>query len=83
MHYNHKEYLYRMATMSREERARLLSPSHRVLSLLADAFSRWQDNWYFDRAQPEMAHLRVYLERQFGKAKADEVMALSIEERAG
>ena len=83
MHYNHKEYLYGMTTMSAEERKHFQPPSHRVLSLLADAFSRWQDNWYFNRAQPEIAHLRVYLERDFGKAKADEVMALSIEERAG
>jgi hypothetical protein len=83
MHYNHKEYLYRMATMSSEEREQYLPPSHRVLSLLADAFSRWQDNWYFNRAQREMSHLRVYLKRDFGQATADEVMALSIEERAG
>ncbi len=83
MHYNHKEYLYRMTTMNAEERKQLHPPSHRVLSLLADAFSRWQDNWYFNRAQPEMSHLRVYLERDFGKAKAEEVMELSIEERAG
>ena len=83
MHYNHKEYLYRMATMTREERKKFHPPSHRVLSLLADAFSRWQDNWYFNRAQSEMSHLRVYLEKQFGPSKAAEVMALSIEERAG
>jgi Dyp-type peroxidase family len=83
MHYNHKQYLYRMATMSSEERRKFHPPSHRVLALLADAFSRWQDNWYFDRAQPEMSHLRVYLERDFGKAAADQVMSLSIEERAG
>ena len=83
MHYNHKQYLCRMATMSSEERRKFHPPSHRVLALLADAFSRWQDNWYFDRAQPEMSHLRVYLERDFGKAVADQVMSLSIEERAG
>jgi Dyp-type peroxidase family len=83
MHYNHKEYLYRMATMNSEERHQFLPPSHRVLTLLADAFSRWQDNWYFDRAQQEMSHLRVYLERYFGSAKAEDVMNLSIEERSG
>jgi Dyp-type peroxidase family len=83
MHYNHKEYLYRMTTMNAAERARFHPPSHRVLALLADAFSRWQDNWYFNRAQPEMQHLRVYLEREFDKTKADEIMSLSIEERAG
>ena len=30
-----------------------------------------------------MQHLRVYLEREFDKTKADEIMSLSIEERAG
>jgi Dyp-type peroxidase family len=83
MHYNHKEYLYRMSTMTGKERAHFRPPSPRVLSLLANVFSRWQDNWYCDRAQAEMAHLSVYLERELGRAKADEVMALSIEERAG
>jgi len=83
MHYNHKEYLYRMTTMSAEERSQFQPPSYRVLSLLADAFSRWQDNWYFNRAQPEMSHLCVYLNRYFGPDKAQEVMKLSIEERAG
>ena len=83
MHYNHKEYLYRMATVPDEDRKKVMPPSHRILSLLADAFSRWQDNWYFDRAQAELSHLRVYLERSSGKAKADEVMALSIAERGG
>ena len=83
MHYNHKEYLYRMTTMNKEERQKLQPPSHRVLALLADAFSRWQDNWYFDRAQPELSHLRVYLEREFGKTETEEIMSLSVEERAG
>ncbi|HTR85268.1 MAG TPA: Dyp-type peroxidase [Reyranella sp.] len=83
MHYNHKEYLYRMATVSGADRAKVDPPSPRVLMLLAAAFSRWQDNWYFDRAQQEMAHLSVYLERYFGAEKAREVMALSIEERSG
>jgi Dyp-type peroxidase family len=83
MHYNHKEYLYRMTTMDAAERKNFQPPSYRVLTLLADAFSRWQDNWYFNRAQPEMSHLCVYLARYYGAAKAKEVMALSIEERAG
>ncbi len=83
MHYNHKQYLYRMSTMTTEERAKFHPPSHRVLLLLADAFSRWQDNWYFDRAQKEMPTLRACLESNFGKAEADKVMALSIEERSG
>jgi Dyp-type peroxidase family len=83
MHYNHKEYLFRMATMSSEERKYFHPPSHRVLSLLADAFSRWQDNWYFDRAQQEIPHLRAYLEQHPSDGDANAVMSLSIEERAG
>jgi Dyp-type peroxidase family len=83
MHYNHKEYLYRMTTMNEAERAEFRPPSNRVLSLLADAFSRWQDNWYFDRSQQELEHLSVYLERHLGAERADEIMGLSIEERSG
>jgi Dyp-type peroxidase family len=63
MHYNHTAYLYRMTTMSPAERQTFHPPSYRVLSLLADAFSRWQDNWYFDRAQREMSHLCVMARR--------------------
>ncbi len=83
MHYNHKEYLFRMATMTAEERATFLPPSHRVLTLLAGVFSRWQDNWYFDRSQKEFSHLRVYLEREDGREVAEKVMSLSIAERGG
>ena len=83
MHYNHKEYLFRMTTMSPDERERFHPPSRRVLELLGAAFSRWQDNWYFDRAQQEMPHLRVLLESRYGAQRADEIMALSIEERSG
>lgn len=83
MHYNHKEYLYRMSTMSDGNREKFLPPSNRVLKLLANAFSRWQDNWYFDRAQEELEPLSVYAERLFGRARADEIMALPVAERSG
>lgn len=83
MSYNHRDYLYRMTTMSGEERARLLPPSRRVLRLLGSVFSRWEDNWYFDRAQQELEHLSVYLERYFGAEQATAVMELSVVERMG
>lgn len=83
LHYNHKEYLYAMTTMRHQDRKRLHPPSHRVLLLLANTFSRWQDNWYFDRAQPEMPHLRDIVAKVFGEEKAKEVMELPVVERSG
>ncbi|MGH3770838.1 MAG: Dyp-type peroxidase [Pseudonocardiaceae bacterium] len=83
MYYNHRDYLYRMATMSGKERARFRPPSRRVLRLLGAMFSRWQDNWYFDRAQQELEHLSVYVERYFGAEQAKAVMELPVMERMG
>ncbi|RAM48221.1 MAG: formate acetyltransferase [Hapalosiphonaceae cyanobacterium JJU2] len=83
MYYNHKDYLYRMGTMTAEEKLQFLPPSSRVLRLLANTFSRWEDNWYFDRSQQKMEHLQVYVERQYGSDKAAEVMSLSVAERMG
>lgn len=57
MYYNHKNYLYRMATMTEEQREKvgaLPPPSARILSLMENMFSLWQDNWYVNRAQLEM-----------------------------
>ncbi|MFB1479678.1 Dyp-type peroxidase [Corallococcus sp. RDP092CA] len=83
MHYNHKNYLFQMATMSGDKRRTHQPPSNRVLQLLSDAFSRWQDSWYVNRTQPELEHLCAYVARQYGPAKAREVMGLSIVERMG
>lgn len=83
MSYNHKNYLFRMATMSGEEREKYLPPSNRVLRLLSNTFSRWQDNWYFDRSQQELGHLCAYVARKYGADKAREVMGLSVVERMG
>ncbi|MDC0672906.1 Dyp-type peroxidase [Nannocystis radixulma] len=83
MHYNHKEYLFAMSTMSPAERAERRPPSTRVLRLLAAMFSRWQDNWYFERAQDEMEHLSTYVARAFGPEEAERVMRLSVVERTG
>lgn len=83
MYYNHKDFLYAMATMPAEEQASKLPPSVRVQLLLANTFLRWQDNWYFDRKQQELEHLSVWVERVFGTDKAQEVMALPVAERMG
>jgi len=83
MSYNHKDYLFRMATMSGADREKYLPPTPRVLQLLGTAFSRWQDNWYFDRAQRELEHLCAYVARKHGPEKALEVMNLPIMERMG
>ncbi|KAH7373515.1 hypothetical protein KP509_17G059900 [Ceratopteris richardii] len=83
MYYNHQDYLYSMGTMVGKDRQIYLPPSNRVLRILANVFSRWQDNWYFDRAQPELEHLHVYVEKYFNKELADSVMQMSIAERMG
>jgi Dyp-type peroxidase family len=83
MYYNSRDYLFRMGTQLRTPSEGFQPPSMRVLSLLANTFARWQDNWYFDRKQEEMGHLRDYLTRQFDATKADEVMALPVMERKG
>nr|QKW93937.1 4-hydroxyphenylacetate decarboxylase large subunit [Vitiosangium cumulatum] len=83
MQYNHKNYLFEMSTMSAEDREKYLPPSNRVLQLLSNTFSRWQDNWYFDRSQQELQHLCAYVARKYGADKAREVMGLSVAERMG
>lgn len=85
MYYNHKNYLYEMATMSAIDSARYNPPSTRVLTLLMDMFARWQDAWYFAKGQEEMKTLHHYLAQdpEFGPEIADEVTGLSIMERKG
>jgi len=60
MFYNHQHYLWTMATASGDERAQLEPPSVRVLSLLENMFSRWQDTWYKKRKQEEIKALTAY-----------------------
>jgi Dyp-type peroxidase family len=83
MYYNHHDYLHRTATMPAEDQERCLPPSGRVQRLLENTFSRWQDGWYFDRAQQELEHLSAYVERYSGAEKARKVMALPVVERMG
>lgn len=82
MFYNHRDYLYRMATVSGADRDTLRPPSRRVLRLLDGMFARWEDNWYFDRAQQELEHLAVYLDR-YEPGRSAEIMRLSVVERMG
>ncbi|MEQ9261695.1 MAG: Dyp-type peroxidase [Owenweeksia sp.] len=63
MHYNHKEFLFKMSTMTPEDREKYNPPSRRILSLLENTFSRWQDNWYIDRKQEELGPIEVYLQK--------------------
>jgi Dyp-type peroxidase family len=87
MYYNHKDYLFRMATMTGPDRDKYLPPSRRVLELLATTFSRWQDNWYFDHRQQEPHHLEHYLRNRFADgdpdAEVERIMALPVAERMG
>ncbi|RBH46688.1 formate acetyltransferase, partial [Pseudomonas sp. MWU13-2860] len=76
MYYNHKDYLFQMATMPEQDKAFKRPPSARVQLLLANAFMRWQDNWYFDRKQQGLGHLRDWVAKKFGAAKVEDVMAL-------
>jgi Dyp-type peroxidase family len=87
MHYNHKEYLYSMSTMSEEEKKEKNPPSNRILSLLENSFSRWQDNWYINRKQEEFGHITEYIKdfkKNFPNSKVpDNIMNESIMVRKG
>ncbi|MCO5573267.1 hypothetical protein L7F22_027036 [Adiantum nelumboides] len=83
MYYNHQDYLYAMSTMLGKDRQIYLAPSNVILRILTNVFSRWQDNWYFDRAQPELEPLHTYVEKYFNRETADKVMTLSVAERMG
>ncbi len=63
MHYNHKEYLFSLTTKTAKEKEEDKTPSPRILSLLENSFSRWQDNWYIDRKQEELGHITQYFEK--------------------
>lgn len=83
LYYNHKNYLYTMATMSEEDKLRFNPPSNRILSLLENSFSRWQDNWYIDRKQEEMKCITEYIKSYIGDDKPNNIMDLSIMLRKG
>jgi Dyp-type peroxidase family len=80
MYYNHKNYLYEMATMDADQRKKSMPPTNRILELLSDSFTRWQDSWYFPKGQAEMDHLCAYIAKdaEFGPSVVREVMGASI-----
>jgi Dyp-type peroxidase family len=85
MFYNHKNYLFEMSAgdgfRPGPGPVELKPPSTRILALLLDSFTRWQDTWYFPKGQPEMGHLCAYVAEAFGPEEAARVMTLSIAER--
>ncbi|OZG74122.1 formate acetyltransferase [Hahella sp. CCB-MM4] len=84
MFYNHKNYLYRMSTLPDEDKGTLHPPTTRILSLLENSFSRWQDNWYVDRKQQEIkGDLQFYMNQYRGEDKPVDVMSESIMVRKG
>lgn len=83
MFYNHKNYLYSMSINDAYENRPLDPPTARILSLLENSFSRWQDNWYIDRKQQEMGHIVEYMKTYKGKDKPADIMNESIMVRKG
>ena len=83
LYYNHKHYLYRMATMCEAERIKYNVPTNRILSLMENAFSRWQDNWYINRKQQEMDHITEYMAAYTGEDKPSDIMEESVMIRKG
>lgn len=84
MYYNHSNYLFNMATGLNPHSEFFKPPSNRILSLLENTFSLWQDNWYFNRKQEEIEHGIDYYINQFDILdKPENIMGLSIMLRKG
>ena len=84
MYYNHRNYLYKMSTMTGDQRKDIQPPSVRILSLLENIFSLWQDNWYINRKQEEITeHLSVYMAKYDGDDKPSHIMKESVMVRKG
>ncbi|MBB6269721.1 Dyp-type peroxidase family [Pedobacter cryoconitis] len=85
MYYNHQNYLFTMSTgIGRPGKSFFKVPSKRILSLLENIFSLWQDNWYFNRKQEEIKHdIRHYIDAYQGKDNPADIMKESIMIRKG
>ncbi|ENX01340.1 hypothetical protein F900_01706 [Acinetobacter modestus] len=84
MYYNNSNYLFNMATGINPHSEFFKPPSNRILSLLENTFSLWQDNWYFNRKQEEIEHGIDYYIHQFDiDDKPQDIMGLSIMLRKG
>ncbi|WP_047686050.1 MULTISPECIES: Dyp-type peroxidase [Xenorhabdus] len=84
MFYNHQNYLYEMSTGAGQSDPKLSPPSPRILSLLENTFSRWQDNWYIDRKQQEIEKsLEEFIMDYKGDDKPQDIMSESVMIRKG
>ncbi|WP_228151912.1 Dyp-type peroxidase [Acinetobacter seifertii] len=84
MYYNHSNYLFNMATGLNPHSEFFKPPSNRILSLLENTFSLWQDNWYFNRKQEEIEHgIDYYIDEFDISDKPENIMDLSIMVRKG
>lgn len=84
MYYNHKNYLFTMSTGIGRDNHFFKAPSVRILSLLENIFSLWQDNWYFDRKQEEIKEdIRYYIDKFAATDKPGDIMKESIMIRKG
>lgn len=84
MYYSHQNYLFTMATGIHKDNDFFTQPSKRILSLLENIFSLWQDNWYFNRKQEEIKEdIQYYIDQYKGQDKPSEIMKESIMVRKG
>lgn len=84
MYYSHQNYLFTMSTGINRSNDFFSPPSNRILSLLENIFSLWQDNWYFNRKQEEIKEdLRYYIDQYEGADKPADIMKESIMVRKG
>lgn len=84
MYYNHSNYLFNMATGLNPHSEFFKPPSNRILSLLENTFSLWQDNWYFNRKQEEIERgVDYYIDEFDISDKPENIMGLSIMLRKG
>ncbi|RQO75496.1 formate acetyltransferase [Pedobacter sp. KBW06] len=84
MFYSHQNYLFTMSTGIGRTNDYFKVPSNRILSLLENIFSLWQDNWYFNRKQEEIKEdIRHYIDAYSGADKPADIMKESIMIRKG
>ena len=84
MYYSHQNYLFTMSTEIGRSNTFFKVPTNRILSLLENIFSLWQDNWYFNRKQEEIKEdLSYYINAYQGADKPADIMKESIMIRKG
>ncbi len=84
MYYSHQNYLFTMSTGINRSNYFFKAPTNRILSLMENIFSLWQDNWYFNRKQEEIKEdIRYYMDVYQGADKPADIMKESIMIRKG